>query len=121
VVPIVLSHGCAPDEIDSFIFAFSAWLPACVPAYVMRIPCSLICAAFGLGFGRSTIVIAATDDSYTNLIAPYQRVQAVSWRVYLYFLLLLHWRRFRCHLLAGACLAASLVSCEFHADQTMLH
>jgi len=84
---------CAYDKMDGCSL-FPACPPACVPAYVMRIPCSPIFAAFGLGFGRCTIAIAAADKSYMNLIAPHQRVQPVSGLVCLYFLLLIHSRRF---------------------------
>jgi len=52
----------------------------------MRIPCSPIFAACGLGFGLAIppSAIAAADESYTNLIAPHQRVQPVRGPVCLY-------------------------------------
>jgi len=92
-------------------------------ASLTRVSCSLICAAFGLGFCLCTDAIAATDDSYTNLIAPYQRVQLVSGLVHLYFLLMIHATRLPPAMCSPAWLAvaASLMSCEFYSDQPVLH
>jgi len=76
----------------------------------MQVSCSPIFAEFDLGFCLCTNAIAAADESYTNLIAPHQRVQPVSGPVCLYLLLLMHSRHFRIHLLAGACLPCLLTS-----------
>jgi len=106
---------CAYDK-NGRVFAFSC-LPACMRACLRHANPMLtnLCCVW-IGFRpRCTIAIAAADESYTNLIAPHQRVQPVSGLVCLYFLLLIHSRRFRFHLLAGACLPSSLniiTSCE---------
>jgi len=75
--------GCGSDNIDGFRLHLLAWLPAVHHSNLMLID---LYAALGLGFDLAIApsAIAIGDESYTNLIAPHQRVQPVRGPVCLY-------------------------------------